>query len=107
MRNIAYIYQPHFMSDSFRVACKEQMGTDVNYIVVTCSPTYNGVWKWEAKDKDIVEKWVNGKLPCYCVPIKLCKKIKTLDEVTNPVVLRIIESQQSQWKNKEVKKKER
>ena len=103
MGNVAYIYQPHFMTQKFRVACKEQMGQEVNYIVVTCSPAYNGVWKWYAKDKDSIEKWNNGKLPCYCVPIKICEKIKTLDQLTNPEVIAIVESQQLKWKNKEVK----
>lgn len=105
MNNTAYIYQPHFMTNCFRVACKEQMGDDINYIVVTCSPTYNGVWKWDAKNKSLVEKWFNGKLACYCVPIKMCTKIKTLEELQNPQVISIVEAQQSQWKNKEVKNK--
>lgn len=102
MNNTAYIYQPHFMTSVFRVACKEQMADDVNYIVVTCSPSYNGVWKWDARNKPFIEKWTNGRLPCYCVPIKMCTKIKTLEELTNPVVLKIVAEQQRQWKNKEV-----
>ena len=104
MNNTAYIYQPHFMTSAFRVACKEQASDEVNYIVVTCSPSYNGVWKWDAKNKPLVETWYNGKLPCYCVPIKMCTKIKTLEEITNPNVKSIVEAQQSQWKNKEVKR---
>ena len=69
MNNLAYIYQPHFMTDTFRVSCKEQLGDEFNYIVVTSSPTYNGLWKWESKYKDSIEKWFNGKLACYCVNI--------------------------------------
>lgn len=105
MNNIAYIYQPHFKTSKFRVACKEQLSNEVNYIIVTCSPTYNGVWKWDASKKDKVETWMNGKLSCYCVPITMCTRVKSLEELKNPNVIKIVQEQQRQWKNKEVNKK--
>lgn len=105
MNNISYIYQPHFMTNAFRVSCKEQQSDSVNYIVVTSSPTYNGVWKWEAKDKETLDIWMNGRLPCYCVPINICHKVKDLSELTNPSIIQVVEEMQRKWKEKEVKKK--
>jgi len=105
MGNIAYIFQPHFMSNCFRVALKDQMGTEKNFVVVTCSPEYNGVYEYPSsniinKDYDI---WVNNKVECVCVPIKDCKFVGKLDKVSNSKVRLQIKKQQLQWYRSEVK----
>lgn len=107
-----YIYQPHFKTNCFRVAKKEQQGEIYNYVVVTCSPEYNGVWRYKADKVHNYETWVNGKLQCYCVPIDDCERIKTLTELVNPDVIRQVKRQQSEWftnniKNRDYKYKEK
>lgn len=96
-RNIAYIFQPHFKTMMLRPSCGEQQGTDANYVVVTCSPTYNGVWRWDASKKCDYSTWSNNGRLCYCVPLTDCVKVKELSEVTNPDVLRNVRRTQDAW----------
>lgn len=97
MNNIAYIFQPHYNTGMFRVAKRDQFGKHFNYIVVTCSPSYNGVWKYSVKNLKDYKIWSNDGLICYCVPIDDCEKIMTLDEVDNPTVIKNIKLQQKKW----------
>jgi hypothetical protein len=106
--NIAYIYQPHFKSECFRVASKDQQGPENNYIVVTCSPQYNGIYKYPAKniqDKHY-DTWCNNKTLCICVPIKDCEKIKELPQITNEDIIRDVRKQQQDWYKSEVKNRD-
>ena len=99
MSNVAYIYQPHFKSHKFRVALNDQEGVFENFIVVTCSPAYNGVWSYPSanlKEKNY-EIWKNGRLECVCVPIEDCERFKTLEELKNPVVIENVKKQQKTW----------
>lgn len=104
MANIAYIYQPHFKTGMFRVAVKDQLGTDKNYIVVTCSPQFNGVYSYPVSN--IQEKkydtWSNNGTNCICVPIVDCQKLKELNEVTNSEVISRIKKQQNAWYNNNI-----
>lgn len=107
MSNKCYIYEPHFNTNCFRVSMNEQL-EDINYIIVTCSPSYNGVYKWNKpliRSKDELGVWTNGKLPCYTVPIYLCTKIKDLSELVNPDVIKIVKKQQKDWAEGKVKGK--
>lgn len=104
--NIAYIYEPHFKTSMFRVATKEQQGSEFNYIVVTCSPSYNGVWKYKSSNKSNYDIWMNGKLPCFCVPISDCCKIKELTELTNSAIINRVKKQQSDWLKSNVKNRD-
>lgn len=97
MTNIAYIYQPHFKTSKFRVACKSQQGEQFNYIVVTCSPEFNGIYKYGANNVKNYEIWNNNHTSCLCVPINDCVKLKSLEEVTNTEVIAKIKQQQSDW----------
>ena len=103
MSNIAYIYQPHFKTQSFRSATKDQQGKIYNYIVVTCSPTYNGVWKYDSNKTALFDIWHNGNIPCYCVPMCECEFIKSLNEITNKNILNKVIKQQKQWYNNNIK----
>lgn len=99
--NIAFIYQPHFLTLTFRVSTLSQMGKK-NFIIVTCSPTYNGVWTYDSNKQPSYNIYNNKGNKCYCVPIEDCTRIKTLDEIKDDSVLAIIEEQQRLWKNHEV-----
>ena len=101
--NIAYIYQPHFNTNCFRVALVNQQGKKYNYIIVTCSPEYNGVWKYNANNVLNYNVWSNNKKECYCVPIRDCRRIKLLNELTNIEVINKVKSQQKKWYNNTVK----
>lgn len=103
MKDISFIYQPHFKTEKFRVACKEQQGKLNNYVVVTCSPLYNGVYQYPADNLSKYQLWWNNKTPCYCVPIKDCTLIKRLQDLKNPEIVNKIRAQQKHWLNNEVK----
>lgn len=94
MNNVSYIYKPHFNSNCFRVACKDQPVNSICYIVVTCSPEYNGVYRYTNKGYKI---WMNGHLPCYQVPIGDCVKIKDLKDLFNKEVIKKVKNQQKKW----------
>lgn len=104
--NISCIYQPHFMSNCFRVACNKQQGKDFNYIIVTCSPEFNGIWKYPASICKDLSIWLNGKRPCYCVPIEKCTKYKDLDSISNPNTLKEVAKMQARWYASEVKNRD-
>ena len=101
--NVSYVMQPHFKSNCFRAAVKNQHGGEFNFVVITCSPEYNGVWKYNAALAPEFEIWMNGKTPCYCVPIEVCTRIRTLDELVNPVVIAAVKEQQNKWYKNQVK----
>jgi len=79
--NIVILWQPHFETLSFRVSCDKQKDREQNYIIVCCSPTYNGVYSWDATKKDDYDIWINKTRPCYCVPIQDCKYLGPLEKI--------------------------
>ena len=104
--NIAYIYQPHFNTNCFRVALVNQQGKKYNYIIVTCSPEYNGVWKYNADNVLNYDVWSNNNKGCQCVPIRDCRRIKLLNELTNIEVINKVKFQQKKWYNNTVKNRD-
>ena len=103
MENIAYIYQPHFKTSMFRVAVNKQQSKDTNYIVVTCSPQYNGVWKYSGDIHYSCDRWINGKTACYEIPISSCTFVKSLNEIVPIDKRRMVINQQKEWLKNEVK----
>lgn len=111
MNNIAYTYGPKLKNpetgewDSKYLvpAVKDQQGV-WNYIVVTCSPSYNGVYRWNKMQNigtNKWKKWSNGKTICYYIPRDACK-FKRFDELdmSKPVNQKLIEEvkkQQEKW----------
>ena len=106
LKNVAYIYQPHFKSNCFRSATKDQQGKKYNYVVVTCSPTYNGVWKYDSNKSSSFSVWTNGNTPCYCVPISECEFVKSLKDISNVDTLNKVIAQQKQWYNNYIKNRD-
>lgn len=104
-KNVAFIYEPHFKTNMFRVAVSNQQGK-TNFIVVTCSPKYNGVWKWEKQLDKSYDTWVNGKCLCYCIPISECIKVQEISTITRQDVLSEIKKQQEYWYNSQVKNRD-
>lgn len=102
MTNVAFVYQPHFMSRSFRANLENQQGTKNNYIVVTCAPAFNGLYKYPAGETKSYRLWQNKSVTCVCVPISACEKIKDLDEITEPELIEGIKRQQEKWYKNEV-----
>lgn len=103
--NIAYIMEPHFNTESFRVAVKNQQNEKTNYIVVCCSPAYNGVWSWD-RETTKVNLITNNKLPCFVVPIESCTFLKNLDEINNPMIKEQIVKVQKKYIKSYRKKKQ-
>ena len=101
--NTCYIYQPHFNSDCFRVTKIDQQGKPLNYVVVCCAPSYNGVYSWDAKKAEKYSSWKNGSLDCYCVPIKDCTFMKSLESLENPEVIKKVKKMQKNWYNNQVR----
>ena len=103
MVNVAYIYQPHFKTSMFRVAINKQQSEDTNYIVVTCSPQYNGVWKYDGSLHKTCGRWANGKTTCYEIPISKCVFVKSLDEIQQVERRKEVIRQQKEWLESEVR----
>jgi hypothetical protein len=103
----AYILQPHFQTMMFRPAVKDQQSDDWNYIIVTCSPDYNGVWKYDGSLKPtfttVWNKGKNGsKLLCYEVPISSCSKIQALEAIKDADVRNRVKTMQEKWVSNQV-----
>lgn len=97
MNNVAYLWTPHFNSGCFRVDINKQKGKNVNYIIVCCSPSYNGVWKWRPEDSKYFAKWANNGIQCWCVPIEYCEKVQELNEITTPEIIKEIKKNQKAY----------
>ena len=106
MENVAYIYQPHFKTGMFRVAVNKQQSLKTNYIVVTCSPQYNGVWKYDGILHKDCGRWLNGKTMCYEIPISSCTFLKSLDEIQQPNKRKEVMRQQKKWIENHVKNRD-
>jgi len=117
MNNISFTYGPKGKNPDtdewdykyLVPAIKEQQGV-WNYIVVTCSPQFNGVYRWNHMDKSKCKAWMNGKLPCYYVPIDICT-FKRFDELdmdlpVNQKIIEEVKKQQAKWFKGEVKGKD-
>ena len=91
MFNVAFIYQPHFKTGCFRVAMHDQKGKNNNYVIVTCSPMYNGVWRYSPDNISKYSHWKNGNIDCICVPIKDCVQVKNLEDITKQYNLEKLE----------------
>lgn len=110
-KNICYTYGPKMKdpytgkweTNYFVPALQNKKGKKTNYIVITCSPKFNGVWEWDAANLSNYDTWANGRMICLYVPICDCRKIKELAEVTNEEYKAEIIKQQKQWYNKQVK----
>lgn len=104
--NTCYIYQPHYNSNCLRVAKKEQQGKPYNYVVVCCSPSSNGVYRWESIKAEKFSSWKNGSLDCYCVPLEECTYIKSLENLENPEVIKSVKKLQKKWFNNQVRNRD-
>jgi hypothetical protein len=91
------------MTEMFRVAVNKQQCDIDNFIVVTCSPQYNGVWKYDGSLHRSCGVWPNGKTLCYEIPIKSCTFVKSLDEMTDKVKRKMVADQQWEWFTNQVK----
>ena len=109
--NIAYIYNvkgknPYTNEWDYRYlvpAVKDQQAK-INYVVVTCEPSKNGVYRWK-KDKKY-DTWMNGKMKCYYIPIDdcdFCSFEDLPDNEPNKKLLEKVKKMQTKWLNKEVK----
>lgn len=96
--NVAVIMQPHYKTRCFRVSTNNQISRgEYNYIVVTSTTMWNGMYKYPSKNTAFYKIWSNKGRPCYCVPMDDCVKIKELDDITDGVLLEEIEKQQKKY----------
>lgn len=102
-KNIACIYQPHFQTECYRVAKDKQCGVSKNYIIVTCCPSRNGVYVYDANKTDLFDEWKNRQCLCVCVPWKECKKVAELSGVTKKEIIDEIKKQQDWWFKNRIK----
>ena len=116
-KNISFIYGPKEKNpytgewdNSYLVpAIKDQQGI-WNYIVVTCCPSMNGVYIWHNLNRKHCKPWMNGKLPCYYVPINICKYVPfdklDMSKPQNQKIIEEVKKMQSKWYKGEVKGKD-
>lgn len=118
MENVSFIYGPK-QKDPFTgewnnkylvPAVKDQQGEKVNVIVVTCTPSMNGLYFWNAEKSSTYHKWMNGKKACYYIPVDECKykKFEELDmtKEKNQWLIGEVKKQQAKWYKGEVKGKD-
>lgn len=99
MNNISYIWEPHYMSGCVRVDVNKQQSDDWNFVIVCCSPLYNGSYRWKGTDRDKWETVKNGKITCYCIPLtQLEKSPKSLHELPD-IYKPMIKQTQEDWFN--------
>lgn len=85
--NVAYTWTPKWVSPFgdkkvyFVPRIENQKGKEWNYIVICCSPSYNGLWKWPAKEAKNLRKWNNNGRMCYYVPLDICEFVKPISEI--------------------------
>ena len=106
MNNVAFIYQPHYKTHAFRVAVMDQRGKEENFVVVTCSQEYNGVWKYKSELQKNFDRWNNGKVQCFVVPISDCTFVKHLHEVKDGAIRYNIIKQQKEWIDNNVRNRD-
>lgn len=105
MNNISYIWVPKWVSpfgddEVYLVpGVKEQQGKNINYIIVCCSPSYNGVYKCNTEYYKDFATWKNNKKNCYYVPLSKCEFVKTLNDISNSEVIKQIKKVQQAWKS--------
>lgn len=87
MNNCAFTWMPKWVSPFgdkkvyFVPRIKDQKGQEWNYIVVCCSPSYNGLWKWPSKEAKHLMKWNNHGTMCYYVPVDICEFVKPIEDI--------------------------
>ena len=52
--NVSYTWEPKWVTED-KVPClvpavMNQKGVEWNYVIVCCSPAYNGVWRYKAEE---------------------------------------------------------
>ena len=101
--NIGVIYMVHNKTDIARVACSDQMGKKINYVIICCG-WMNGIYSWDATKKSGYEIWYNGKLPCYCIPIKDLQLVKRFEDIKDDSpYFKLIDSMQMAWWQGEIR----
>ena len=103
--NIVLIWQPHFNTLCFRVNKKKQTSMKKNYIVVCCSPSYNGIYSWDGYKRKYYDTWVNNRVECWCVPIEHCKFEGDLSIIKNKDMIKQVIAEQEKWFKKYDKKR--
>jgi len=111
MVNVSYIWAPKFISpyndnEVYLVpAVEDQQGKENNYIVVCCSPSYNGLYKCPVKLYKDFDTWMNKKKKCYYIPISKCEYVKPLKEIEMSTVINKIKKNQRNWMKFQKRKK--
>ena len=112
--NVSYIYAPKgkdpftgVWNNKYLVpAVDSSQGEDINYIIVTCCPSLNGVWVCKAENYKNYKTWDNNGRLCYYVPIDDCEYKMSLEDLKNPPIINAIKNQQQRWWRGQVKGKE-
>lgn len=104
--NIAYIYQPHFNTQKARVSIANQRGDDYNFVVITCSPMFNGVYRYPISKIPSFGRIYNGKLPCYEVPISDLDFVCSLENIKGEERKSAVVEQQTKWFKSEVRNRD-
>lgn len=96
MKSVGVIWEPHHMTNCARVSVTDQQGTEENIVIICCSPGYNGVYKYPAEKKTSYDIWMNGKLACYCVPMRDLERCGNLADL-NDYWKSVVKHEQAVW----------
>ena len=73
------------------------MGKETNYIIVCCSPSYNGVWKYNVNPEKKYDIYKNKSLICQCVPTSDCEYIGGFEIIKDKDLLKEVKNEQKKW----------
>lgn len=95
-KDVAFVWEVHHLTNKVRVGVSNQQGIDENFVVICCTPSMNGLYKWDAKNKSNYSLVTNNRKSCYCVPVDDLKFISRLNDM--PVdLINIAKGMQEDW----------
>lgn len=96
-KDLAIVFEPHFMTRKVRASVDNQQGKEWNFVLITCSPSNNGLYKYPAslcKDYSI---WSNRGRECYEIPMRDLEMVKELGDIKRPDLIEEIKKSQKEW----------
>lgn len=94
--DVAFVWEVHHLTNKVRVGVSNQQGVKDNFVVICCTPSMNGLYKWDARNKSNYSMITNNRKTCYCVPIEDLKFINKLEDMPESLK-KIAKSMQEDW----------
>lgn len=93
-KNIAIVWQPKWVEHEIWPAVRNSKGKETNYIIVCCSEEKNGIYSWDPSIIPNLELVMNGKIPCYRVPLDALTWCRDLDSTKGSFLRSLVRQEQ-------------